>query len=505
MILTEPIPTALLLGTFGLLMAVSVVFSRALDRLGLPIVLLFLLLGMLAGARVIGGLEFGGEQEDYRFAFRLGTLALCLILFDGGMSTSWSAVRPALAPASVLATFGVVGTAGLVALAARALGFGWLEALLLGAVVSSTDAAAVFSILRGSRLNLEKKVGVTLELESGLNDPMAVILTATITSIMAEHAAADDATLETVLNWNVLLMIPVQLAMGIGVGVGMGFFGRFLLQRARLRASGLYAVLTLGLAMLSFGAATLLYGSGFLAVYITALVLGNSVIPYRGGLTRIHDAVAWLGQISMFLILGLLVTPSQLFKVAGIGLAIALFLAFIARPLIVWLCLWPFRYRKHERLYIGWMGLRGAVPIILATIPILAQLEESQRIFNIVFFIVVVNAIIPGATLRWVTRRLGLDVEEAPVPAAAIEINSTQLMKSEILTFYIDESLAVSNVPLSEIKFPEQAAAILIVRDQQPLAARGYTVIMPGDHVFVFCQPEDRPYIELLFGKGAEA
>ena len=494
--ISEPLATALLFGTFGLLMAVSVIFSRALERLGLPIVLLFLVLGMLAGSEGLGGVMFGATYDDYDFAFRLGTLALCLILFDGGLSTPWSAVREGIGPASVLATIGVVGTAGLVALTARMLGFQWLDACLLGAVVSSTDAAAVFSILRGSRLNLEKRVGVTLELESGINDPMAVILTMTLTEIAAGQAE---------LTWTILLMVPLQLIVGATVGVAIGYFGRFALQRAKLRAGGLYAVLTLGLALISFGVATLVEGSGFLAVYVTAVFLGNSDIPYRGGLTRIHDAIAWLGQISMFLVLGLLVQPSQLLKVAWVGLAIALALAFIARPLVVWLCLLPFKFTQQERLYIGWVGLRGAVPIILATIPILAQIPHAMEIFDVVFFIVVINALIPGATLGWVTRRLGLNVEETPTPAAALEINSTQLVQSDILTFYIDETLAVTGVPLSRIKFPEGSSAILVVRGEELLAARGFTVLQPGDHVYVFCHRQDRPHIELLFGRGASS
>jgi cell volume regulation protein A len=295
--------------------------------------------------------------------------------------------------------------------------------------------------------------------------------------------------------------VPSQLLIGGTLGVAIGLAGAAVLRRIHLRAGGLFPVLTLGIALLSFGVTTMLQGSGFLAVYATALVIGNSKIPYRNGLTRIHDAVAWLGQIGMFLMLGLLVFPSQLLDVAWMGLGIALLLAFIARPVAVAACLLPFRFPRRELMYIGWVGLRGAVPIILATFPILAQVDGAQRIFNVVFFVVVVNSLVPGSTLRWITRWMKLEVAEPPAPAAALEVNSLQLLKGEILSYFIDETLAVCGVPLSRIKFPEGSSMILVVRGQELLAARGYTVLQPGDHVYVFMRPEDRPYIELLFGR----
>jgi cell volume regulation protein A len=487
--MSEPLATAFLLATFGLLMVISVLLGRTAERLGVPIVLLFLVLGMLGGSEGL----LKQALDDYEFAFRIGTLALVLILFDGGLNTSVTSLKKAIGPASVLATVGVAITALLVALCARLMGFDWSHSLLLGAVVSSTDAATVFAVLRGSRLNLQKRVGLTLELESGLNDPMAVILTATITQ--AAIIGGEP------LGWSVLWEVPVQLLVGALSGIALGFAGAYILRRIHLRAGGLFPVITLGLALLSFGITTMLHGSGFLAVYATALIIGNCEIPYRTGLARIHDAVAWLGQTGMFLMLGLLVFPSQLLDVAWQGVGLALFLAFIARPVATAACLLPFRYPRNEIAYIGWVGLRGAVPIILATFPVLAQVDGAMHIFNLVFFIVVVNALIPGATLRWITRRMKLDVAEPPAPAAALEINSTQLLKGEILSFYVDDTLAVCGVPLSSIRFPEGSSMILVVRGQELLAARGYTVIEPGDHVYVFCRPEVRPYIELLFGK----
>lgn len=480
--------TAILLATFGLLLGVSVLFSRAAERLGVPVVLVFLVLGMLAGSEGIGGLAF----DNYGFAFRVGTMALVLILFDGGLNTSYSTVRRAAAPAGVLATIGVGGTAGLVALGARLMGFDWTHSLLIGAIVSSTDAAAVFAVLRGSSIHLKEDVRTTLELESGINDPMAVILTTTIIQATLAHGT---------IGWDLLWQVPVQLLVGSLAGAATGYLGLAILRKPRLSTGGLYPVLTLALAFVAFGTATLLYGSGFLAVYAAGLVLGNGAMPYQVGTRRVHDAIAWLSQISMFLMMGLLVFPSQLLHVAWSGLGLGLFLAVVARPVVVLLCLLPFRYPWRELVYMCWVGLRGAVPIILATFPVLAGVDSASTIFNVVFFIVVLNTLIPGATIRWATRRLGLETPEVPTPAAVIEINSTQILRGEIMSFYIDDTLAVCGVKLAQIRFPPDAAAILIVRGRELIACRGDTELQSGDHVYIFCRPEDRPYIQLLFGR----
>ena len=483
----EPNATALFLLVLGLLTGLSVLFSRQIDRLGIPVVLLFLVLGMLGGSEGIGGLAF----DDHGLAVRIGTIYLVLILFDGGLNTSWPAVRRVIVPAGVLATLGVALTAGLLALFARTLGLSWTEALLLGAVVSSTDAAAVLAVLRGGRLKLQPRVGDTLEVESCVNDPMAVILTL----IMISVAKAPDA-----LRWTVGLGVPLQLAVGAGVGILLGSGGLFVLRRVRPPTVGLYPALTLAIAFLSFGVATLLDGSGLLSVYATALVLGNSALPYRAGLARVHESLAWLSQIALFLMLGLLVFPSRLWPVAGMGLATSLFLAAVARPLAVWLCLWPLRFPAREISYIGWIGLRGAVPIILGAMPVLAEVPNAERVFNLVFFIVVISSILPGATIRPVTRWLRLAVPDQPRPSAVLEINSAHPLNREIASFCIEPEAAVCGAPLSAIGLSPDAAVMLIVRDQQLVAARGPTVLLPGDHVYVFFRQEDRAYIELLFG-----
>ena len=489
---TEPQATALLLATCGVLLAVSVVSSRASQRFGFPIALLFLAVGMLAGSEGIGGIQF----DDYHFAFRVGVLALALILFDGGLNTPLSAVRRAAAPASILATLGVAGTAVLVAAGANYLGLGWGEALLLGAVVSSTDAAAVFAVLRGSGLQLKRRVGVTLEVESGLNDAVAVILTTVLTQNLLVPGAAEG--------WRIPLEIVVQLAMGGLVGTGIGYGGRYLLSRLTLHSGGLYPVMTLSLGLVSFGLATLAHGSGFLAVYVAGLLLGNGPLPYRGGLLRVHDALAWLSQVGMFLILGLLVYPSRLVNVAGIGLTIALLLAFVIRPLVVWVCLLPFRYPRGEVFYIGWVGLRGAVPIVLAAFPVLAGAPGAERLFDLVFFIVVANALVPGATVAWVTQKLGLQSREQPAPQAVLAIESRQPLKGELMSFYIDNPLLVTGVPLEELPFPEGSAVALIIRGDELVPPVPGTMLRAGDHVHVIAGPEDRPIIQLMFGRPEE-
>lgn len=485
---TEFTFTALLLGTAGLLMGLSALLGRAVERFGVPVVFLFLALGMLAGSEGIGGIPF----DNYQLSFRLGTAALVLILLDGGLNTSWQSVKENWLPAVVLATVGVALTAALVAVFARWLGLTWEESVLLGAVVSSTDAAAVFAVLRGSGVRLRPRVGGTIELESGINDPMAVILTVAATAIIAGgHASIATVAID----------VPVQLVVGVAIGLAAGYSARALLARTRLSTTGLYPVLTLGVGLLAFGSATLLRGSGFLAVFIAAVVLGNGPLPYRSGLGRIHDALAWLSQVAMFLMLGLLVFPSQVWSVAGEGFLVALFLSAIARPVAVLLCLAPLRVPANEIAYIAWVGLRGAVPIILATIPILSGVPGAMKVFNIVFFVVVMGALLPGVTIGWMARRLGLNEEITPTPPAVLEMNSTQPLRGELISFYITEPLAVCNARLADVPFPPRAAAVLVIRGGELLAARGDTLLLAGDHVYVFCRPEDRPFIELLFGQ----
>jgi len=489
--MAEPTATALLLLVFGVLVACSVLFTRTLDRLGIPVVLLFLFLGMLGGSEGIGGIGF----DDFELAFRFGTIALVLILFDGGLNTAHSSIRRSIAPAGLLATAGVFGTAAIVALLARMFGLSWGEAVLIGAIVSSTDAAAVFAVLRGGSLRVREPSRSTIEVESCINDPMAVILTVTAVEMFAPGGA---------LSWWLLATVPLQLLIGAVVGVAIGAASRHILARVVLNTTGLYPVATLAIAFLSYGMATICFGSGFLSVFATAAVLGNGPLPFKTGLTRVHDAMAWFAQIAMFLMLGLLVFPSQLVDVAGVGLALGLLLALVARPAAAVICLLPFRWRRTEVLYTAWVGIRGAVPIILATIPVMANIPDAQRIFNIVFFIVVVSALIPGASILPLTRRLGLQDVTPPAPSAILEMHSLRRLGGDIHVYRIHPAVAVVGAQLSEIPFPDGASVLLVVRGDQLIPARGKTVLEPGDFAYVYCSSQDEAQVGLLFGQSVD-
>jgi cell volume regulation protein A len=489
---SEPAATAVLLSICGVLLAVSVLSSRASQRIGVPIALFFLGVGILAGSEGIGGIPF----DDFRMAFRMGTLALALILFDGGLNTSVEVIRRVWAPAGVLASVGVVLIAGLVAGVAWLAGLPWPAAMVLGAIVSSTDAAATFAVLRASGLQLKRRVAGILEVESGANDPAAVILTTALTAMLITPDEIGPA--------GVLLGIVTQLVIGAAMGMGSGYAGRALIGRLHLVTGGLYPALMLGIGLLSFGLATLAEGSGFLAVYLSGIVLGNGPLPYRAGLLRIFDALGWLSQIGMFLVLGLLVFPSRLGEMAWIGLGIALLLAVVIRPLVVALCLAPFRFPRREVAFIGWVGLRGAVPIVLATYPVLVGAPGADPIFHLVFFIVVVGAIIPGATVAWATRRLGLESPRPPAPPAVLAIESRVPLTGELLSFYIDDALVVCGVRLDELEFPEGASVALVVRGNELVPPKGWTTLQPNDHVYVVAHPEDLPLIQLMFGRPEE-
>ncbi len=490
MITSEPLTTGVVLLVVGLLVALSTAFSRASSRFGLPVVLLFLGVGVLAGTEGLGRISFG----DYPLAFRAGTAALVLILFDGGLNTPIASIRAVVRPAAALATLGVLVTAALAAAAARLLGLPWPEALLLGAVVSPTDAAAVFSVLRGARVKVRRRVALVLETEAGFNDPMAVVLMLGLTQLLTGQRSSVAAMVG---------LMAVQLTVGLAIGLGAGAAGRALLPRLRLAASGLYPVFTMALAFTTYGAATVLQGSGFLAVYVAALILGNGALPYQAGVRRVHDSIAWLAQVGMFVLLGLLVLPSRLWAVARPGLGIALLLALVARPVAVALSLAPFRFRAREQAFIAWAGLRGASPIVLATFPVLAHAPGAERIFQIVFFVVAVNALVPGATLRAAVQALGLASRADPPPPATLEIMSRLPVDGEILSFFIEPESAVSGTALRDLPFPEGASILLLVRGHRLVPARGGTVIEPGDHVHVFCRPPDKPFVLLLFGREA--
>ena len=488
----EPYASAVFFAVVALLLAASALVSHATQRLRVPAGLIFLAIGMLAGSEGLGGIAF----DDYQFAFRAGSAALALILFDGGLNTPSETLRRSLAPAGLLATVGVVGTMFGVAFVANRLGLPWTSSFLLGAIVSSTDAASVFAVLRSTGIQLKHRVGGALEVESGINDPVAVILTTLFTrQLLGEHLSV----------WAATIGVLGEIVIGAGCGAAIGFGAQWVLKRTRLRASGLYSVMTLATALLAFSLPTLIGGSGFLGVYVAAVVLGSGRLPYATGLRRIHDALAWLGQVAMFLVLGLLVYPSQLLDAAWVGTIVGLALAFVARPVMAALCLFPFRFPRKDVLYIGWVGLRGAVPIILATYPVLLGAPGAARLFNIVFFIVVLNALLPGTTVTWVTRRLGLESEEPPPPDAVLTVESFDRLDGELLSFYVDEALPVAGMRLQEIPFPEGAAVTMIVRGRQLIAPKGDTRLESGDHAYVLTKPDGVGMVRLMFGRPESA
>jgi cell volume regulation protein A len=484
----EPWRLAVAILVVGALIGIAAMSTRASRRGPVPLALLFLGLGVLAGSEGVGGIYF----DDHVLAYRIGTIALILILFDGGLSTRFHRVRARLAPAISLATVGVVATAAILAAAARLLGLSWNEALLLAAVVSSTDAAAVFSVLRGSGLNLQQRVSATIELESGLNDPMAVILTAAMVAYATSGEVAPLA-----LAWQV----PLQLAVGTLVGLAIGLGCRQLLLRMPPAMLGLLPLVTTASAAVAYGAATLSWGSGFLAVYVCGLVLGNRSLPDQAGVRRVHDFLAWTSQVVLFLTLGLLVFPSQLLEVLPLALASAVVLAVVARPAAVALCLIPFRYPWREIAYVGWVGLRGAVPIVLATYPVLVGVPGAERLFNIVFFVVIVSVVVQAGSVGVATRIIGLEQAAPPPPEATLAIASMRTHEERIACFHIDARTAVAGVTIAEVPFPQDAAVMLIVRGSQLVPPRGGVRLEPGDHVYIFYKPEDEPEVTLWFGQ----
>jgi cell volume regulation protein A len=376
---------------------VSVLVSKVSDRFGIPALLLFLIIGMLAGSDGPGGLHF----DDPALAQSVGVVSLVLILFSGGLDTEWKAVRPVMRESLLLATLGVLLTAIAVGLFAKVLlGVPLAHGMLLGSIVSSTDAAAVFSVLRSKGIHLKGRLKPLLELESGSNDPMAIFLTVGMIGIITQP---DLSPL------SLITVFVRQMAIGAVLGLAMGKATVWLVQRLRLGYEGLYPVLTLAMVLFTFGLTAGLGGSGFLAVYVAGMVIGQPEFAQKRGLLHFHDGLAWLMQIAMFLTLGLLVFPSRLWPVAGVSLIIALCLMLVARPLAVFASLIPSALSWREKVFVSWVGLRGAAPIILATFPSLAGLPEADLIFHTVFFVVLTSVLLQGASIAAAARLLSVD------------------------------------------------------------------------------------------------
>lgn len=474
----------------AVLLLVGTVSSKLSARAGLPVLVLFVGVGMLAGSEGIGGIDF----EDYRLAHALGTVALAVILFDGGIRTSFRAIRPALAPALVLATAGVLVTASVMALAAAlALGLGATGALLLGSIVASTDAAAVFATLRSSGLRLPHRLAAVLEVESGANDPMAVFLTLGLVQVLLGRLSPGAGMLGFFVQ---------QMVLGAVVGLATGRLTVFALDRVELRATGLYPVLTVGAGLLAYGLAATIGGSGFLSVYLAGVVLGSHRIPFRNVILLFHDALAWLAQIAMFVVLGLLSFPSRLLHTAGSGLLLAAVLVVAARPLAALVSLAPFRFRLPEIAFVSWAGLRGAIPIILATYPLLLGVPGASRLFDGVFFVVLVSAIVQGWSLPLVGRLLGLERETDRPPPVSLEITSLRHADGDIVEFVASAGTALPGRTIRELALPPEAVVAMIARGERIIPPRGSTRIEPDDRVFFVVTSEARPLLDTVVARG---
>jgi len=471
----------------GILLLIGIASSKFSARIGMPVLVLFLGVGMMAGSEGLGGVAF----EDYRLANSIGSVALALILFDGGLRTSLESVRSTWKPALSLSTIGVVLTSVLTGFAAAwVLGVPLLYGMLLGSIVGSTDAAAVFSILRTSGLKLPERLTATLEVESGSNDPMAIFLTVGLIEIIM--GTADSVA-------GIALLFALQFGVGTGVGIGIGYVAAWLVNRINLDYPGLYPILALSLGLLSFGLAAVLGGSGFLAIYLAGIILGNSSIVFRNGIFLFHDAGAWLGQIVLFVMLGLLSFPSRLIEVSGEGLLIALVLIFVARPLAVMISVFPFRFRLRELVFLGWVGLKGAVPITLATFPLLAGVEDSHLLFNVVFFVVLVSAVTQGWSLPLVARWLKLGKTSDPISPVTVEINALRHVDGEIVEYVVTPSSKVAGQALRNMALPYDVVVTLVVRRDDVIIPRGSTPLEPGDHVFIAMRTRFKPLLTCLF------
>jgi len=466
----------------AVLLLLSIVASKVSDRFGIPALLVFLALGMLAGSEGLGGIYF----DDPSLAQAIGVVALSLILFSGGLSTQWQSVRPIFTWGFILATLGVCVTALVVGLlSVKVFDFTIMEGLLLGAIVSSTDAAAVFSILRSKGISLRGQLKPLLEFESGSNDPMAVFLTIGMIQVLTQPESS---------LWDMIRLFALQMSIGLAAGYVMARVTLYLVNRLKLGYEGLYPVLTLSLALLTYGLSDKLGGNGFLAVYITGIIAGNSKFIHKRSLLQFHDGLAWLMQITMVLTLGLLVFPSHLLPVMGLSLLIAVCLILVARPAGVFLSLLPSPFSFREKAFISWVGLRGAVPIILATFPFLAGILQADLLFNVVFFVVLTSVLLQGTTIQYLARWLRVDAPLHQERVYPIEFNPDSGFKSELNELIIPAGSQVVGKKLFELKLPPECLIVLIVRGNEYVLPSGQTFLNDGDALLVLADRD-------VFGK----
>jgi potassium/hydrogen antiporter len=460
----------------GALLSAALLASLLAGRLRVPGLVLFLGVGMAVGSDGLGWLDF----DDYRLARDIGVVALALILFEGGLSAGWDRILPVLGAGASLALLGTLVTAAIAGLAATALfGFGTLEGLLLGAIVASTDGAAIFGLLRASALRA--RLAHVLEAEAGFNDPVAVLLVLGFIAWIQQpgYGVGDMA-------W----LLVRQLGIGLGVGLAVGAVGVQAFRRVRLQTAGLYPVASVAIAALAYGAAASLHGSGFLAVYLAGLALGGATVPAKRTVLAFHDGLAWVAQLTMFVVLGLLVFPGQLGAVALKGTALALILVLVARPLATVVATAPIRFGAAERAVLAWAGLRGAVPVVLATFPVIAGVRHSLEFFNVVFFAVVLSTLLQGSTFESLARRLGMTSPAPPQPSPIAEGATIRSLGAEVLEYAVEAGDAAAGARVRELGLPRDALVNLIVRHGEAIPPRGSTRLETGDRLHVLVRRE---------------
>ncbi len=473
----------------GALLASGIAASLMAGRLRVPGLIVVLGLAMAIGSDGLGLIDFGGQGKDVELARTVGVIALAFILFEGGLAAGWAEIRPVLRTSAALALVGTVVQAVVVGLvAAWALDLGTTEGLLLGSIVAATDSAAIFSVLRGS--SLEKRLARILEAESGLNDPVAIVLVLGFIHFVQEpdYTVVDMVALAT-----------SELAIGLVVGLGVGRLAVLAFRSTRLSAPGLYPVASIAFAALGFGIADVLHGSGFISVYLVGLALGSAAIPGKRTIDEFHDGLAWISQIAMFMTLGLLVNPSQFGGVVGEGLLVTAVLMFVARPLAVYLATLGSGLNIRESTLVGWAGLRGAVPIVLATFPVIEGVDEGGVFFNIVFFVVLASTLIQGVTLDPVAKALGVTGDEPAVPRPLHEVGTIRTLGAEVLEYPVRPADAIAGLRVNQLKLPREALVSVIVRDDEALLPRGSTEVAAGDRLHILVRETVRAAVEKLF------
>ncbi|ADU29671.1 potassium/proton antiporter [Evansella cellulosilytica] len=477
--LTDTFDATAIILIVAILLLLGVFTTKFSTRFGLPALVLFIGIGMVMGSDIAGIIYF----DNPKVAQLIGIFALIMILFEGGLQTEWKNVKRVATPSITLATIGVLLTALVVGVGAKyIIGLAWWEALLFGAIVGSTDAAAVFSVLRGQ--NVKGRLEGTLEAESGTNDPMAIFLTVSLISLI---------TVSSINFAFVFISFLWQMGIGLLLGFAFGKLALFSINNIKLDSSGLYPVLASAFAILTYSFTSIVHASGFLAVYIAALVIGNHDLTYRHSILRFHEGFAWMMQITMFVLLGLFMFPSQLldWTIIWQGLLLSIILMFVARPISVYVSLHFFPFDWKEKAFLSWAGLRGAVPIILATFPMIAGIENSQIIFNLVFFIVLTSTLLQGASIPYVAKKLQLTKPPKKAPTHILELTSLQQTNAEIVEFFIDSNNQNIGRKITDLPLPNDVLVNAIIREDELIPPHGQTIIYEDDILFVLVKSKD--------------